>query len=111
MSDHVLDHARDQAAYELRHAARGLDVRVLRGDLSKRFIDKWDLSNLFQAKQFGAQSIIDIVRIIRDVVRNSTDLAFRAGVAPQFKIVQFRIFGDGARNATFCIAGDRPDRR
>ena len=108
LSDHIFDHARDQAAHKLGYATRGLDARVLRGNFSKRFVDQRDLRNLFQAEQFGAQSVVNVVGVIGDVIGNGADLAFRAGVAPQFEIVQFRIFDDGAGHATFRIARNRP---
>ena len=104
LSDHILDHARDQATHKFMHAAAGLDARMLRGDLAQHIADQRDLRDLVELKQIGAQPVVDIMGVVGDVVGNGADLRLRAGVAPQFEVMHLRIFGDGTRYAALGIA-------
>ena len=56
-------------------------------EISPELGEHRDVLQRSEAKQIGAQSIIDIVSVIGDVVGNGGSLRFGAGLAPQHEVV------------------------
>ena len=54
------------------------------------------LPEIVDPEQAGAQSIVDVMGIIGDVVGNRSDLRFQRGIAPQLQIIGLTEFRDAA---------------
>ncbi len=91
LGDDVLDHAGDQAAHRLVHAAGGLDAGIARIDLAHDVADDRNRGDVVERKQVGAQAVVDVVGVIGDVVGERGDLRFRAGKGPQLQILDLRV--------------------
>ncbi|MGY2936177.1 hypothetical protein ACVWZ6_005779 [Bradyrhizobium sp. GM6.1] len=60
-----------------------------------------------EVKQAGAQTVVDIVGIIGDVVRDRGDLCLQRGETPQFEIIDLDVVGDADGNAALAITPGR----
>ena len=82
----------------------GLDIGILRVDRAQDASDQRNTGNVVERKKIGAKAVIDVVGIIRDVVRQCRNLRFRTGISPQFQILNLRIGNDRCRRTEPGIA-------
>ncbi len=68
-------------------------------------------SKIGDAEQAGAQSVIDVMSVVGDIVGDGCDLCLGAGKAPELQILLLLIIADGARHAAIAITLDRRCRR
>ena len=64
------------------NGALAVEARMLRLYLAHKIAEKFDLPHGFEIDKPGAQRIVDIVRVVGDVVCQSSRLRLGAGVAP-----------------------------
>ena len=84
---HVLDQKADQPADELVDAAGGIKLRKGVADLGDDRARQCDGSKLIEAEQVGAQTVVDVVSVVGDVVGNRCDLRLQARKAPELEIL------------------------
>ena len=63
-------------------------------DLAQNVSDEGNLRQLVEAEQFRAQAVVDVVRVIRDVVGDRSGLGLRARIKPQRQILPHVVFGN-----------------
>ena len=76
-------------------------------DLAHDGADRRHRGNVVQREQIGAQAVVDVVRVIGDVVGERRRLRLGAGVTPQLQILDARIGEDRRRHAAFGVARGR----
>ena len=106
LGGHVLDHAGDDAAYQLVGAAGRIEAGIAGIDLAQNVADHRYAGDVVEREQIGAQAVVDIVGVIGDVVGNGRGLRLGAGKRPQFQILDARIGRDRRRHAMRGIAAD-----
>ena len=76
-----------------------MDEPVVRpvGDTQECRRGKRDRLQIVDAKQSGAQAVVDIVGVIGDVVSNAGNLRFKRRMAPQLQIEARVELGDSDR--------------
>ena len=97
----------DQFAHELGAAPDIIDTGIVLGDRTDDLGGERHHLEIVDRKQAGAQAIVDIVRIIGDVVGDRGDLGLQRGKAPQFEVVEPDVVGDSDRHAAIAIPPDR----
>ena len=105
--DHVLDHAGDQATQKLVRPPASVEVRMLPVDLAQDIAGEREAGEILEREQAGAQTVIDVMRIVGDIVRNGRRLGFGAGEAPELEILAGVVIGNFTRNSMLGIAGGR----
>ncbi len=76
----VLDHAGDLAPHDLVGKAAGLEVRVTFPHLRHQTSQKRDLLQHVEGQIAGAKPIVDVVRVIGDIIGDRGDLRLEAGI-------------------------------
>ena len=84
-----VDQKADQLTDQFVHQAMLIEPRMARPYRADDPARQRHGGNVVERKQFGAQSIVDIVGVIGDVVGDGGDLGLNAGEAPELKILQF----------------------
>ena len=106
-ADHVLDQPADQAAHQFVGQPRRLDAGILVAHLAQQAADHRQAGKIGEREQLGAQSVIEIVRVIGDIICDRRDLRFGARVAPEREIEGRVEVGDALRHAALAIFADR----
>ena len=109
LGDDVLDHLRDQAAHQfVRHAASDRGRGTGRAISRRNPPSSGSAVEIVESKQPGAQAVVDVVRVVGDVVGD------RARPAPRrrrwlqsARSLRGVVVGDPARHAVLAIAADR----
>ena len=79
LGHHVLDQSADQAAHQLvRRAAPDRCPGYWSRDLAQQAADHRHLREVGEREQIGAQAVVEVVRIVGDVVGDRRDLRLRA---------------------------------
>ena len=107
LGDCVLDEMGDQPAHEFMNEARGLKARVQRRDLFANCAQVIDRGDVVQRDQSGAKAIVDVMRIIGDVVGESRRLRLGAGEKVKLEVGDRVIFDKRRRQPAAGIAGHR----
>ncbi len=77
----VLDEARDDAAPEFVNHTRAFERAVGRFDFAQKAVDeRRGGAQVGEFEQTGAQTVVDVVRVIGDIVGDRRGLRFGAGV-------------------------------
>ena len=80
--DHVLDHAGDLAAHQLVAGAHGVEAGIARRARSRRMpAGQRTVVQHVERQQAGAQAVVDVMRVVGDVVGDRRALRLEAGVA------------------------------
>ena len=79
------------------HDAVGIEIGVTLANLGQVFADQWQFREIAECKKPGAQSVIEIVGVVGDVVGNRRALGFQRGVALQIKVKLRVELGDRQR--------------
>ena len=87
-ADDVLDQARDQTAHQLVLDAVGILIALPAANFAQDDRAKRRFRHVATGKEFGSQAVVDVVRVIGDVVRDGRDLRFGARVAPELEILK-----------------------
>ena len=104
LRDGILDKIGDEPAHKLMNGTNGLEARIKRRDLAANATQKIDLANLRKIDEPGAQAIVDIMRIIGDVVGERRRLCLGAGKTREVEILDGIIFEDRRGKSAFGIA-------
>jgi len=65
-------------------------------------------SKLVERNHFRAQPVVDVVRVIGDVVGNGANLRLRARISRELEVLELAIVRNGAGDAVGGVAGSRP---
>ncbi len=76
-------------------------------DLGDDFSGQRHLLEVVDREQAGAQAVVDVVRVIGDVVGEGGDLRLERGVAPELEVVGPVVVGDPDRKAAVQVAAGR----
>ena len=106
-ADHVFDQAADQAAHQLMRQPRRIDARVLLADVAQQAADHRHIRKVGEREQIGAQPVVEIVRIIGDVVGDRRDLGLGAGMAPEREVMRCVVVGNDLRDAGVTVLAGR----
>ena len=88
-------------------AAARLDVRMILVDAAQDVADQRHRRKVIDAEHLRPQPVVDVVRVVGDVVGDRARLRLGARIAPQLEIVGAAIFGDAARQVAFAVPLDR----
>ena len=102
----AMDQIGNQFADQLRAAPRLVEARIVAVDLPDHLRQQRHDAKVVDHEQAGAQAIVDVVRVIGDIVSNRCYLRFERRVAPQLQIVIPVEIGDADREPMFAIAPD-----
>ena len=86
LGNHVLDLGGDQPALYLVRLPAALDLGPALEHFAHQRADQWHIHQVGQPDQSGPQGIVDIVRVVSDVVGNGGGLRFEAGIAPGHQV-------------------------
>ncbi len=75
LRDHILNHARNDAAHDLMHAPRGFEAGMLAIDVRQNAVDQWDGRNVLKREQIRAQAVVDVKGVVGDVVDRAATCA------------------------------------
>ncbi len=89
------------------HEAIGIELRIGGADRGDDFARQRHGGDFVEPEQAGAQPIVDIVRVISDVVGKRGDLRLDAGKTPKVQVLLPRIVEDRFRHAVSSIAAER----
>ena len=64
------------------HAPPRLEARMLRVYHAKNISDQRHRGNIVECKQICTQAIVDVVSVVSDIVRQSSNLGFGARISP-----------------------------
>ena len=84
-----------------------IEAGMRAADLRHDRADRRHCGDVFQFEQVSAQAVVDVVRVIGDVVGERRRLRLRAGVRPQLEILQARVGQDRRRHAACGITRGR----
>ncbi len=96
-AERIADHGTNQAADKFAGKARGLDARMLGADRRTGRTDERQAVEIVQSEKPGAQPVVEIVRVVGDIVGKCRDLRLGAGKRVEFEIVAGDVFGDRRR--------------
>ena len=96
--DHILDHAADHAANRFVNPAALSSARMVGRHAMEDRVHERDLPQVFHGKEARAQSVVDVVVVVGDVVRQRGNLGLQAGMGMEFEVVPGRIGLDVARH-------------
>ena len=103
IDDQIRHHAIDEAADGFVDQALFADFGIARPYLAENPAYAFDLADLLDGEQPGAQAVVDVVVVVGDVVGERCDLRFGAGEGFELQVVLSVIFDNGARQ---CVALD-----
>src|SRR4029079_11010541 len=69
LADRVLERARNDTTHEFMGSSCGFEARMLTSDIGQNAADQWDRRNIIEAEEVRAQTVVDVMRVIGDVVR------------------------------------------
>ncbi len=104
--DRILDKTGDQPAHNFVNETRRLKAGVKHVDLAADLAQKIDLANIGDRNQPGAQTVVDIVGVIGDVVGQRRRLRFGAGEAGEVEIGNRAKFQKRGGQPARGVAGD-----
>ena len=111
LADRVLDEPGDDAAGQLVDRARLLEARMESVDLSHQAVDERNGgAKLGERKQSGAQAVVDVVRVIGDIVRDRRRLRLEARMEAEVEGLLRVVAKDRGRNAARPVALGRRAR-
>ena len=87
LGNDILDQQADQPAHEFVHQPRGIERRIGSADVADDPARQRDGGDLVEAEQVGAQTVVDVVGVVGDIVGQGGDLRFRAGEAPELQVL------------------------
>jgi hypothetical protein len=96
---------RTACAHHFVHPARGFEAGIARVDLAQDAAHDVDLGDVVEREQIGAQAVVDVVRVIGDVVGQGRDLRLGARLRPQIEILDLVVGENRRRHAMLGIAG------
>ena len=97
-ADNVLDHAGDLPAHHLVGETAFFQTRIEIVDLLHQGGKERHVLEHLEGEVARAQAIVDVMRVVGDVVGDGRDLRFEAGMAGKLEIVPFIIFQDRQRD-------------
>ncbi len=95
LADEIVHHAVDEPADRLVHEARLLESGMARSDFGEDGADERQIGEVLHAEELGAQTIVDVVIVVGDVVGERRNLRLGRGPGRQLEIVPRDIVGDG----------------
>ena len=100
LADRVLDEPGDDAAGQLVDDARLLEAGMEAVDLPHEIADKRNGgADLGERKQAGAQAVVDVVRVIGDIVSDRRGLRLEARMEAEVERLRLVVSEDGRRDA------------
>ena len=85
----------------------GIETRRLPVDFGQDVADQRHLGQVAELEQFRAKPVIDVMGVIRNIVRKRGDLRLRAREAPQVEINRLLTAANRIGHAALAIATDR----
>src|SRR5690349_1228758 len=84
--DDVLDGAGDEPPLHLVRLPAALDIGIGREHFADDGTGQRDVHELIEGDELGAQGVVDVVRVVGDVVGDGGGLRFEAGVGAQHQV-------------------------
>ena len=75
-------------------------------DIAQDLAHQRHLGEVVEREQLGAQSVVDVMGVIGDVVGDRGDLRLGAGEAPQLEVLARPVGADGGRHPALAMAPD-----
>src|SRR5258708_19038048 len=97
--NHVLNHARDKRADSFVYTTPRVDARMLHINRIEKVADKRHSGNVAEREQIGAQAIVNVMRVVSNIIRKRRHLRFGARISPQFQVLNLRIRNNRRRSA------------
>jgi iron-sulfur cluster insertion protein len=105
LANRVLDKPGDHATRQLMNRPRRLKPGIEIVDLSHQALDEWrGGAKLGERKQTGAQAVVDVVRVIGDIIRDRSRLRLEARIEAQVQRLLLIVSKNRCRNATRPVA-------
>jgi hypothetical protein len=104
--DRILDQTRDEPAHEFVNETRRFEAGIERFDLDAELAQKIDAADIGDGDQPGAQTVVDVVGVISDVVGQRRGLRLGAGKTAELEIRNGIILQQRHRQAAFGVAAD-----
>ena len=105
LADRVLDEPGDDAAGQLVDGARLLEAGMEAVDLPHEIADKRNGgADLGEREQAGAQAVVDVVRVIGDIVSDRRGLRLEARMEAEVQRLRLVVSEDGGRDAVRPVA-------
>lgn len=105
----VRNHDADELAHRLMRHTRLLKPRIAVHHAAENLTHKRKRHEVIDGKEPRPETIVDVMIVIGDVVRERGNLRFRPCKAAEFKVLRLGIFDDGA--GQILCASARPDQR
>ena len=105
--DDVLDEPGDEPTHQFVGGAVAIEPRMPARNLGQDVGEEGHDRQVFEREEAGAQAVVNVMRVVGDVVGDGCGLRLGAGMAGEIEILLALIIQDGAGNATLAVFSDR----
>ena len=110
LRNYVFDHPGNEPTTQLVNESRAIGLAMADAGLGEELANEREVCEVSDCKKLGAQSVVDIVGVVGDIIGNGGDLGLGAGERRKLEVLISAVELDCVRNPPLAVTGGGDSR-